>query len=52
MSGLHLIGLVAAGITLLAAIGVWLFLPARARDVESPVAQPVPNAEPDPVGVG
>jgi EmrB/QacA subfamily drug resistance transporter len=32
VSGLHLIGLVAAGITLTAAIGVWLFLPARARD--------------------
>ncbi len=27
-----MIGLVAAGITLFAALGVWLFLPARARD--------------------
>jgi hypothetical protein len=32
VSGLHMIGLVACGITLLAALGVWLFLPARARD--------------------
>jgi EmrB/QacA subfamily drug resistance transporter len=34
VSGLHLVGLVAAGITLLAAVGVALFLPARARDDE------------------
>ena len=35
VSGLHLVALVAAGITVLAAIGVALFLPARARDDES-----------------
>jgi EmrB/QacA subfamily drug resistance transporter len=34
VSGLHIVGLVAAGITLLAAIGVAMFLPARARDDE------------------
>jgi EmrB/QacA subfamily drug resistance transporter len=32
VSGLHQVGLVAAAITLLAALGVWIFLPARARD--------------------
>jgi EmrB/QacA subfamily drug resistance transporter len=32
VSGLHLVGLVAAAVTLLAAVGVALFLPARARD--------------------
>ncbi|HEV3227386.1 MAG TPA: MFS transporter, partial [Acidimicrobiales bacterium] len=32
VSGLHLIGLVAAAITFVAAVGVVLFLPARARD--------------------
>ena len=52
VSGLHQVGLVAAAITLIAAVGVWLFLPARARDVESPVAELVPEPEPDPVGVG
>lgn len=31
VSSLHLIGLVAAGITFIAAVGVYLFLPARAR---------------------
>ena len=35
VSGLHLVALVAAGITVLAAIGVALYLPARARDDES-----------------
>jgi Na+/melibiose symporter-like transporter len=48
VSGLHIVGLVAAGITVLAAIGVALFLPARARDHVS--ASEVP-AEPEPVGV-
>ena len=49
VSGLHQVGLVAAGITLLAAVGVWLFLPARARDHE-----PMPSVadEPEPVGGG
>jgi EmrB/QacA subfamily drug resistance transporter len=52
VSGLHQVGLVAAGITLLAAIGVALFLPARARD-EAPVAEPARGTEvPEPVGVG
>jgi EmrB/QacA subfamily drug resistance transporter len=34
VSGLHLIGLIAAGITFIAAVGVFLFLPHRARDEE------------------
>ena len=34
LGGLHLVGVVGAGITFLAAIGVVLFLPARARDEE------------------
>ncbi|HZQ85949.1 MAG TPA: DHA2 family efflux MFS transporter permease subunit [Acidimicrobiales bacterium] len=34
VSGLHIIGLVAAGVTLTAAIGVARFLPARAREQE------------------
>ena len=49
VSGLHMIGLVAAGITLVAALGVWLFLPARARDHE-PVAEVA--VDPEPVAVG
>jgi EmrB/QacA subfamily drug resistance transporter len=50
VSGLHQIGLVAAGITLVAALGVWLFLPARARDVQ-PFDDEVVEA-PEPVAVG
>jgi EmrB/QacA subfamily drug resistance transporter len=46
-SGLHLVGLVAAGVTLLAALGVALFLPARARDEET---APAEQREPAPVG--
>jgi len=44
VSGLHLIGFVAAGVTFLAAIGVARFLPARARDLEteSQVLEPQP----------
>ncbi len=34
VGGLHIIGLAAAGVTLLAAVGVLLFLPARPRDDE------------------
>ena len=49
MSGLHLVGLVAAGITLLAALGVAVFLPARARDDES--ENPLEEQEPQPVAV-
>ena len=43
VSGLHLIGFLAAGITLVAAIGVALFLPARAIDDtdDTPVPTPV-----------
>jgi EmrB/QacA subfamily drug resistance transporter len=37
VSGLHLVGFVAAGVTLLAAIGVAKFLPARARDFDDSV---------------
>ena len=40
-SGLHIVGIVAACITLLAAVGVAIFLPARARDDE-----PAPGEEP------
>jgi predicted MFS family arabinose efflux permease len=48
VSGLHLVALVAAGITVIAAIGVALFLPARAREEEAEV----PAAEePEPVAV-
>jgi EmrB/QacA subfamily drug resistance transporter len=49
VSGLHIIGLVAAVITLLAAVGVAIFLPARARDDEAVVSQPS-DREPVPVG--
>jgi EmrB/QacA subfamily drug resistance transporter len=38
VGGLHLIGLVAAAVTLLAAIGVALFLPARASDATADAA--------------
>jgi EmrB/QacA subfamily drug resistance transporter len=48
VSGLHIVGLIAATITLLAAVGVALFLPARARDDE-----PVPaDADRVPVTAG
>jgi len=50
VSGLHQVGLVAAAITLLAAVGVWLFLPARAREDEP--FPPIESEAPDPVGVG
>ena len=55
VSGLHIIGLVAAGVTLTAAIGVAIFLPARARDtapVASPLTGPQPEAEPAPAAAG
>jgi EmrB/QacA subfamily drug resistance transporter len=47
VSGLHQVGLVAAAITVLAAIGVAIFLPARAHDHD-----PMPSVadEPEPVG--
>jgi EmrB/QacA subfamily drug resistance transporter len=46
VGGLHTVGLVAAGITLLAALFVAVFLPARARDVD---AEPAPGElEPQP----
>ena len=48
VSGLHIVGVAAACITLLAAIGVALFLPARARDYEPVTA----DADRVPVGVG
>ena len=51
VGGLHLIGLVAAAVTLLAAIGVAVFLPARASDAAEPTVETVPTedhaAEPD-----
>jgi hypothetical protein len=46
VGGLHLIGFVAAAVTFLAAIGVALFLPARARDVDEIVE--LPELEPQP----
>jgi Na+/melibiose symporter-like transporter len=48
VSGLHLVGLVAAAFTLLAAIGVALFLPARARDegIEPTLAELEPEPQP------
>src|SRR6476661_6144199 len=42
VSGLHVIGFVAAGITLIAAIGVALFLPARAVDEPAEASTPAP----------
>jgi EmrB/QacA subfamily drug resistance transporter len=54
VSGLHLVAVVAAGITVLAAIGVAIFLPARARDDESeyPSAEePEREPEPEPVAL-
>jgi EmrB/QacA subfamily drug resistance transporter len=48
VSGLHLVAVVAAAITVLAAIGVAIFLPARARDDESeypPADEPEPEPE-------
>jgi hypothetical protein len=51
VGGPHIIGLAAAAVTLLAAIGVVLFLPARAREVgELPQAPPEP-AEAVAVGI-
>ncbi len=49
VSGLHIVALVAAGITLLAAVGVLIFLPARARD-EVDVAPPRPSSSRCPWG--
>jgi predicted MFS family arabinose efflux permease len=46
VGGLHVVALVAAGVTLLAAIGVALFLPARAADAAdatTPTAAPTPE---------
>jgi len=48
VSGLHIVGVTAACVTLLAAVGVALFLPARARDGEPVTA----DADRVPVGVG
>jgi hypothetical protein len=50
VSGLHLVAVVAAAITVLAAIGVAIFLPARVRDDESeypPADEPEPEPEPE-----
>ncbi len=49
VSGLHIIGLVAALITMLAAVGVAIFLPARARD-EVDIVSPASDLERVPVG--
>jgi hypothetical protein len=50
VGGLHVIGAVAAGITLLAAIGVARFLPARARNEDEHDVTTV--SEPAAVGAG
>ena len=53
ISGLHIIGIAAALVTLVAALGVALFLPARARPEGQPVVAPVePELEPVPVASG
>jgi Na+/melibiose symporter-like transporter len=49
VSGLHVVGLVGAGVVFLAAIGVALFLPARARDEDVVVPADVRAAQPEPV---
>ncbi len=49
VSGLHIIGLIAAFITLLATVGVLIFLPARARD-EVDIMSTASDLEPMPVG--
>ena len=56
ISGLHIIGIAAALVTLVAVVGVALFLPARARPEGEPVVsgvepEPVPEMEPEPVAV-
>jgi EmrB/QacA subfamily drug resistance transporter len=52
VSGLHVVALVAAGVTLVGAIGVALFLPARPRDEAPDDAHGAPVAPREPVGVG
>jgi hypothetical protein len=54
ISGLHIVGLAAAGITLLAALGVAIFLPARARPEQAIDLEPrgVDGEEPQPIGAG
>jgi Na+/melibiose symporter-like transporter len=51
VGGLHIVGLVAAGIALLAALGVALFLPARAPDGETPLTVAASESERAAVGV-
>jgi hypothetical protein len=48
VSGLHTVGFAAAGVVFLAATGVALFLPARARDDDVVVPSGVFAAEPEP----
>jgi hypothetical protein len=50
VSGLHIIGVAAAGITFIAVIGVLLFLPARPRDEEQAPAD-APETAPAPAAV-
>jgi predicted MFS family arabinose efflux permease len=50
VSGLHIIGVAAAGITFIAVIGVLLFLPARPRD-EEPAPDDAREAAPAPAAV-
>jgi hypothetical protein len=49
VSGLHTVGLAAAGVVFLAAMGVALFLPARARDEAVVVPDGLFDVEPEPV---
>jgi EmrB/QacA subfamily drug resistance transporter len=46
VGGLHLVGLVAAGVTLVACLGVIRYLPARPRDEDGSAPAPVVSAEP------
>ncbi len=48
IGGLHLVGFVAAGVTLVAALGVLRFLPARPREVIDPASVPVDESAPAP----
>ena len=52
ISGLHIIGIAAMAVTLIAALGVALFLPARARPEAQVGAPPEPELEPVPVASG
>ena len=46
IGGLHLVGFVAAGVTLVAALGVLRYLPARPREVIDPASVPRDESAP------